>query len=164
MQTFCDRCNEPVDHPIAIPTDSDLTELAGELGYRSVCSGCFDDLLAEAAESRELHAEGDRRAEERIPIRLALTIEALDGSTAKQAVFADDVSPHGLRVRGVRDLHEGTVVRVTTDGAEGEVEALAIVELVWHDGTALHAGLHLVEASPRWDQLLAEIAARYEPR
>ena len=163
MQTYCDRCNESVDHPIGITSDPELMELAKELGYRSVCAGCYDDLVAEAAESKELHGEGDRRGEDRIPVRLALTLEAVDGSVEKQAVMAEDLSVSGIRVRGVRNLDRGTVVRVTTDSAEGEVQAVAIVELVWHDGETLHAGLHLIEASDSWSNLVSEQTERYEP-
>jgi hypothetical protein len=163
MQTFCDRCNETVDHPIGILADPELGELATELGYRSVCPGCYDDLVVEAADARQPHGEGDRRSEERIPVKFALTLEAVDESVPKQAVLAEDISPNGLGVRGVGPLDRGTVVRVITDGSAGAVEAVAIVELVWSDGETLHAGLHLVEASASWEQLVSEHAARYEP-
>lgn len=161
MQTYCDRCNETVDHPIGITADPELKELALELGYRSVCSGCYDDLLAEAAESRELHGDGDRREEARIPVAISLTLEPIDGSGERQAVVAEDISHTGVRVRGVRHLDRGSVVRLTTDGTS-DVDAVAIVEIVWRDGETMHAGLHLVEESESWTRVVAEHAERLE--
>lgn len=155
MHTFCDRCNEAVDQPIGITKDPELAELAGDLGYRNVCPGCYDDLIAEAEETRELHGD-NRRAESRIPASFTLTLE--DSAGVEQEVTAEDVSPNGVRVRAVRPLETGTVVRISTDGAHN-VDAVAIVEVIWHDGETLHAGLRLVETSDSWTRLVGEHGA-----
>lgn len=154
MQTYCDRCNEHLDHPINVTKDAELSGLAKDLGYRNVCSGCYDDLLAEAAETRELHGdEVSRRSEERFPVSLALLFEPADGSGAPQRVITEDISASGVRVRAVERLESGSVVRIAGYGAS-DVEAVAIVEVVWHDEDGLHAGLRLVEPSESWARLV----------
>jgi len=155
MHTFCDRCNEAADHPIGITDDPELAEIARDLGYRSVCSGCYDDLLAEVAETRELHGDDDRRSEERVPASLPLMLEPADGSGARQEVVTEDVSPSGVRVRGVRSIATGSVVRLSTDGG-ADADAIAIVEVVWHEVDGLHAGLRLVETSESWRRLIQQ--------
>jgi hypothetical protein len=157
MHLFCDRCNEAVDHPIGITQDPELSEIAKDLGYRSVCSGCYDDLVAEVAEMRELHGDGDRRHEPRIAASLRLCLEPADGSGPAQEVVTDDVSTSGVRVRGVRAIEPGSVVRISADGS-GDADAIAIVELVWQDDDGMHAGLRLVDASESWSRLVAERA------
>jgi hypothetical protein len=154
MQTYCDRCNEHLDHPINITEDAELAVLAKDLGYRNVCSGCYDDLLSEAAETRELHGdEQTRRSEERISVGLPLHFEPADGSGSRQRVITEDISASGLRVRAVERLERGSVVRIAGDGAS-DVDAVAIVEVVWHDDDGLHAGLRLVEPSESWARLV----------
>jgi hypothetical protein len=157
MHLFCDRCNEVVDQPIGITKDPELAEIAKDLGYRSVCSGCYDDLVAEVAESRELHGEGDRRAEARFVTSLALFLEPADGSGPSQQVVTDDISTNGVRVRGVSTMETGSVVRISTDGS-GDADAIAIVELVWRDAAGTHAGLRLVETSESWASLVRKHA------
>jgi hypothetical protein len=152
MQLYCDRCNEAADHPIPIASGDELAEIAGDLGYRAVCPGCYDDLLVEANETREHRAE-DRRAERRVATALAIRLTPAGGGEAHETV-ADDVSESGARVRAVAAVAPGDVVRLET--GDGAAEAVAIVEVVWHDGDALRAGLRLVEASESWRRLVAE--------
>jgi hypothetical protein len=159
MHTFCDRCNEVVDQPIGITRDPELAEIARDLGYRSVCSGCYDDLLAEVAEAIELHGSGDGRAEERVLANKALLLELADGSGPRQEVLTEDFSASGVRVRGVHAIDPGAVVRLSTSGAS-DADAVAIVEAVWHEADGLHAGLRLVETSDSWAQFVRECADR----
>jgi hypothetical protein len=160
MQTYCDRCNEGADHPIAITTDAEIAELARDLGYRSVCSGCYEDLVAEAAEARELHGDDRKqRTEERIAANLALRIELADGSGERQDVVTDEVSVNGVCIRPTELLECGSVVCISANGAP-DVDAVAIVEVVWRDDAGLHAGLHLVETSERWAQLVERHVGR----
>jgi hypothetical protein len=156
MHTFCDRCNEAVDQPIGITKDPEIGEFARDLGYRSVCTGCYDDLLAEVAEARELHGD-ERRTEERVVASMALLLELADGSGPRQEVLTEDVSLGGVRVRGVRTVGIGSVVRLSTDGGE-EADAVAIVEKVWNDADGLHAGLRLVETSDGWARFVSTSA------
>jgi hypothetical protein len=154
MQTYCDRCNEEfVDHPIQVAKDAEVGELARDLGYRTVCSGCYDDLLAEAAEVRE-HQADDRRSETRVRVAVPLHIFPTDGDPLD--AVTEDISLSGLQVRAVRELEVGSVVRIAT--GDNEVDAVAIVEVVWHDDDALRAGLRLVEASDTWARLVTDYA------
>jgi len=150
MHTYCDRCNEPADHPIDVWDDPELAALARDLGYRSVCGGCYDDLVVEAREAREQQAD-DRRVEHRAPAHLAVRLEPADGG-APQETVTEDISESGVQVRIVSGLEAGTVVRIST--AEGGADAVAIVEVVWRNGDALRAGLRLVEASESWAALV----------
>lgn len=159
MHTFCDRCNETVDQPINVTRDPELAELARDLGYRNVCSGCYDDLLSEAAESRELHGDDEnRRSETRVAVSFPLRIEPADGSGEPQEVITEDISPSGVRVRAARRLDSGSVVRIVTDG-DRDHDVVAIVEVVWNDGETLHAGLRLVESSDAWTELVRQRTA-----
>jgi hypothetical protein len=156
MHTFCDRCNEVVDQPIGITKDPELQDIARDLGYRNVCSGCYDDLLAEVAEARELHGDGDRRMEQRVRASIMLLLEPSDGSGPRQEVITEDISMRGVRVRGVSSIETGSVVRLST---EGDADAIAIVEVVWHEVDGLHAGLRLVETSESWTQFVQDTTA-----
>ena len=53
----------------------------------------------------------------------------------------------------IERLERGSVVRIAGYGAS-DVEAVAIVEVVWHDEEGLHAGLRLVEPSESWARLV----------
>jgi hypothetical protein len=152
MQLYCDRCNEAVDHPINITNDAELVEIARDLGYRSVCAGCYDDLLIEAGEARE-HQADERRSEHRIPIQIALWVTPAGGGEGFETV-SEDISENGVKVRANASFETGAVVRI--EAAGGTAEAVAIVEVVWHDGDALRAGLRLVEASEGWRSFVQE--------
>lgn len=158
MQTFCDRCNELADHLIPIADDPELSDIARDLGYRSVCSGCYDDLVIEANESRE-HLADDRRAEHRVAVELAIQIVPTDGGDPQEAV-TEDISENGARVRAVRGLEPGSVVRVMS--SDGSAEAVAIVEVIWNDFDGMRVGLRLVEASESWAVLVRESASAAE--
>ena len=155
MHTYCDRCNEPADHPIDVRDDLELADLVRDLGYRSVCAGCYDDLVVEAREAREQQAD-DRRVEHRVPAHLAVRLEPADGG-APQETVTEDISENGAQVRVVSGIEPGTVVRIST--AERGADAVAIVEVVWRDGDALRAGLRLVGASESWAELVRSHAA-----
>src|ERR1044071_10379001 len=100
MSGFCDRCNERTSHIVNI---AHLPELAAveHLGYRQVCSACYDDLLTEAKEANEAEErDEDRRSEERVRVSLRARVE---GNTSNLEPFADemtveDISPSGLRL------------------------------------------------------------------
>jgi hypothetical protein len=158
MHTYCDRCNEPADHPIGVTDDPELAGLARDLGYRNVCGGCYDDLVVEAREAREQQAD-DRRAEHRVSAHLAVRLEPTDGGPPQETV-TEDISESGAQVRVVGGIEAGTVVRVSA--AERGADAVAIVEVVWRDGDALRAGLRLVEASESWAELVRSLAGLAE--
>jgi len=154
MQLFCDRCNESVDHPIDIRSDVELAEIARDLGYRSVCSGCYDDLVVEAGETRE-HQADDRRSEHRVAAHVTLRVTPNGGESHE--TISEDVSDNGARVRSPTGLafDVGTVLRI--ECLDGGPEAVAIVETVWADGEGKHAGLRLVESSESWQELVREL-------
>lgn len=152
MQTYCDRCNETEDHPINIVDDAEVAELAGELGYRNVCSGCYDDLVVEARETREQRAE-DRRTKQRVAASVPIRIGPTEGDTFEETV-TEDISEGGAQIRAFASLEPGAVVRIAT--GDGSVDAVALVEIVWHDGEAMRAGLKLVEPSESWNQLVRQ--------
>ena len=106
MQSYCDRCNESADHPISIVEDVEVGALAADLGYRSVCEGCYDDLLVEAKEAKE-HEADDRRAEHRVAAELHLRVVPADVSGVR-ALF--------------RALKEGEAVGFLPDQVPGEGE------------------------------------------
>jgi hypothetical protein len=152
MHTYCDRCNEPADHPIDVKDDPELADLVRDLGYRSVCGGCYDDLVVEAREAREQQAD-DRRAEHRAAAHVPIRLEPSDGSDPQETV-TEDISESGAQIRVASGLEPGTVVRLST--SKRDAVAVAIVEVVWRDGDALRAGLRLVEASESWSEMVRE--------
>ena len=152
MQLFCDRCNEAADHPIPITSDPELAEIARDLGYRNVCPGCYDDLLIEAGEARE-HQADDRRSEHRVAAQVTIRVSPAGGGESHTTV-TEDISDNGAQIRANAALHAGEVVRL--EAAGGNIEAFAIVEVIWHDGDALRAGLRLVEMSESWQQLVRD--------
>jgi hypothetical protein len=156
MQLFCDRCNEAADHPISITSDPELADIARDLGYRNVCPGCYDDLLVEAGEARE-HQADDRRSEHRVVAQIALRVSPAGGGES-QTTVTEDISDNGAQVRASEAFHAGEVVRL--EAADGVVEAVAIVEVIWQDGDTLRAGLRLVEASESWQQLVRDCESR----
>lgn len=154
MQIYCDRCNETTDHPVVVSNDPELSDLLRDLGYRSVCPGCYDDLLVEAQEAREQEAD-DRRSVHRVPAQIPVRIAAGDG-TPPIDTMTEDISENGAQIRANSELETGSVVRLSA--LDGSAESVAIVEVVWHDGDALRAGLRLVEPSDAWTRLVE----RYE--
>src|SRR5262245_49407502 len=103
MSGTCDRCNERSSHLVNIAQLPELAAVA-HLGYRSVCTECYDDLLAEAGEVEE--REEDRRAEARVKVSLKARVE---GNTAHMDPFSDEmiieeISPSGLRLHTAREL------------------------------------------------------------
>ena len=153
MSGFCDRCNERTSHIVNI---AHLPELAAveHLGYRQVCSACYDDLVAEAKEANEAEErDEDRRSEERVRVSLRARVE---GNTSNLEPFADemtveDISPSGLRLHTTREIEPGTLLKVTVPSHD--FEATAIVESVWRDGGQRSVGLKLVEPSEGWEKL-----------
>lgn len=150
MHTYCDRCNEVADHTVDASSDPELTDLLKDLGYRTVCPGCYEDLLVEAKEAREQLAD-DRRAHHRVPAQIPVRIETTDGGSTTETV-TEDISENGAQIRANAELEPGTVVRIAA--LDGSADAVAIVEVVWHDGDALRAGLKLVESSDTWNRLV----------
>src|SRR3954465_7113638 len=112
MSGLCDRCNERTSHIVNIAHFPELAAVA-HLGYRMVCAPCYDDLLAEANETRE--RDEDRRAEPRAKVNIKARGE---GNTPHLEAFAEqmtieEISPSGLRLHTVRELESGTVLKVS---------------------------------------------------
>jgi len=150
MSGFCDRCNERTSQIVNITQLPELASVA-HLGYRQVCTPCYDDLLAEANEAKE--QDEDRRAEARVKVSLKARVE---GNTSHLAEFADEmnieeISPSGLRLHTARELEPGTLLKVSVPSHD--VETTAIVESVWRDGGERVVGLKLIEPSEGWDKL-----------
>lgn len=153
MQLYCDRCNEKADHPIDVVSNVELADLARDLGYRNVCPGCYDDLLIEAAEAREQQAD-DRRTGRRVEAHVPLHLYTTGGANAQETV-TENISENGAQIRASLGLEPGSVVRV--ESADGAIDAVAIVEVVWLDGETLRAGLRLAEASESWQRLVERL-------
>jgi hypothetical protein len=148
MSGLCDRCNEKSSQLVNIAHSPELAAVA-HLGYRMVCSACYDDLLAEANEVDD--RDEDRRAEPRVKVSLKARVE---GNTAHMDAFADEItieeiSPSGLRLHTARELDPGSVLKITVAG----VDATAIVQSVWRDAGQRAVGLKLIEPSEAWDRL-----------
>jgi hypothetical protein len=157
MSGVCERCNERTSYILNIARAAELAPVA-ELGYRLVCSACYDDLLAEANEVKE--RDEDRRGEERFPVSIKALIE---GNTTALEPFSEEmvikeISPSGLRLQTIRDIEPGAVlkIRVSTHG----IEATAIAESVWHDGGERSVGLKLTEPSDNWQALCSEFTPK----
>jgi len=156
MSGFCDRCNERTSQIVNITQLPELASVA-HLGYRQVCTPCYDDLLAEANEAKE--QDEDRRAEARVKVSLKARVE---GNTSHLAAFADEmnieeISPSGLRLHTAHELEPGTLLKVSVPSHD--VETTAIVESVWRDGGERVVGLKLIEPSEGWDKLWQHHAA-----
>jgi hypothetical protein len=155
MSGLCDRCNEKTSHLVNISRLPELAVIA-HLGYRQVCSACYDDLLAEANEAED--ADEDRRAELRAKVAIKARVE---GNTSHLAAFAEEmtieeISPSGLRLHTAREVEPGTVLKVSVPSYDFDVTA--IVEAVWRDGGERSIGLKLVEPSDGWLRLWDEHA------
>lgn len=150
MSGFCDRCNERTSHIVNITR---LPELAAveHLGYRQVCAPCYDDLLAEAQDSRDL--DEDRRSEPRAKVSIKARVE---GNTPQMEGFREEmviqeISPSGLRLHTARELDPGTVLKILVPSHD--FETTAIVEVVWRDEGERSIGLRIIEPAEGWASL-----------
>lgn len=150
MSGLCDRCNERSSHIISIAHLPELAAVA-HLGYRLVCGPCYDDLLAEAGDAEE--QRDDRRAQPRYRVSIKALVE---GNGAHYEAFSEEmiveeISRSGLRLRTARELEPGTVLKVLIPSHE--IEATALVDVVWSESGQRSAGLKLIEPSESWDAL-----------
>ena len=153
MSGLCDRCNERTSHIVSISRLPELAAVA-HLGYRQVCAPCYDDLLAEATEAEE-HDE-DRRSEPRAKVSIKARVE---GNTSHLEAFSDEmiieeISLSGLRLRTVREIDPGAILKVSVPSYD--FEATAIVQTVWREPGERSIGLKLIEPSEGWEMLWAE--------
>jgi hypothetical protein len=126
-------------------------EPVAHLGYRQVCSACYDDLLAEANEVEE--PDEDRRQDDRVKVSIKAQVE---GNTSALEAFSEEmlieeISLAGLRLHTARDIESGAVLKVKVMAQDLEVTAIA--ESIWRDGGQRSVGLKLVEANENWEQL-----------
>jgi hypothetical protein len=150
MSGLCDRCNEKSSQIINI---SNLPELvaAARMGYRNICSDCYDDLLAEHSQQDNL--EEDRRAEPRVQVSIKARVE---GNTSHMDPFSDEmmieeISESGLRLRSGREVDPGAILKLSVPDYNFETNAL--VQVVWRDAGQRLLGLKLIEQSEGWEKL-----------
>lgn len=153
MSGLCDRCNERTSYIVNIAHLPELVAVE-HLGYRMVCSPCYDDLLAEANEAKE--ADEDRRAEPCARVNVKARVE---GNTSHLEPFVEEmiieeISLSGLRLHTARELEPGTVLKVTVPSYDFDVAA--IVEAVWREAGQHSVGLKLAESNEGWERLWAE--------
>jgi hypothetical protein len=150
MSSVCERCNERTSYIMSIARLPELEPVA-HLGYRQVCSACYDDLLAEANEVEE--PDEDRRQDDRVKVSIKAQVE---GNTSALEAFSEEmlieeISLAGLRLHTARDIESGAVLKVKVMAQDLEVTAIA--ESIWRDGGQRSVGLKLVEANENWEQL-----------
>jgi hypothetical protein len=150
MSSVCERCNERTSYIMNIARLPELAPVA-HLGYRQVCSPCYDDLLAEASEVEE--QDEDRRQEDRVRVSIKAQVE---GNTSTLEAFSEEmlieeISLSGLRLHTAKHIESGAVLKIKVSAPDLEVTVIA--ESVWHDGGQRSVGLKLVEASENWEQL-----------
>lgn len=150
MAGLCDRCNEKSSHLMNIGTMSEMAA-AARLGYRNICTPCYDDLIAEARESDD--REEDRRAEPRALVSIKANIS---GNTAHMDAFSEEIiieeiSPSGLRLRTARDVDVGAVLSVSVPSYDIQTSVI----VVWHDEGERCIGLRVVEPNDGWSRLWA---------
>ena|SRR6185295_5644636 len=150
MSGLCDRCNERSSHIVNIAHLPELIAVE-HLGYRQVCSPCYDDLLTEADDAEE--QVDDRRVEPRFKVSLKARVE---GNTAHFETFSDElmveeISPAGLRLHTARELEPGTVLKLVVPSHE--FEATVLVDVVWSEAGQRSVGLKLTEPSETWQML-----------
>jgi hypothetical protein len=150
MSSVCERCNERTSYIMNIARLPELEPVA-HLGYRQVCSACYDDLLAEANEVEEL--DEDRRQEDRVRVSIKAQVE---GNTSTLEAFSEEmlieeISLAGMRLHTARDIESGAILKVKVMAQDLEVTAIA--ESIWRDGGQRSVGLKLVEANENWEQL-----------
>jgi hypothetical protein len=153
MSGLCDRCSEKSSYLVNISRLPELAAVA-HLGYRQVCSPCYDDLLAEANEADD--GGEDRRAEPRARVSIKARVE---GHTPHLDAFSDEmvieeISPSGLRLHTPREIEPGSVLKVLVPSHD--FEATAIVQAVWREAGERSVGLKLVEPSDGWQRLWDE--------
>jgi hypothetical protein len=153
MSGVCERCNERASYILNITGAKELAPVA-HLGYRLVCSPCYDDLVAEANEVEE--QDEDRRVEERIAVSIKAMVE---GNTSTLETFSEEmvikeISLTGLRLQTARDIEPGSVVKIKVSSRG--IDATAIAEAVWRDDGQRSVGLKLVEPSDAWEDLYDE--------
>ncbi|HEY6328106.1 MAG TPA: hypothetical protein VI756_02130 [Blastocatellia bacterium] len=149
MAGICDRCSERTSQLINIAILPELGSVM-HMGYRQVCTDCYDDLVAEAKE-----AGGDlpSGAEWAIDVSIDARVE---GNTSHLESFAEEVmieeiTPNGFRFATSRDLDTGAVLKITVPSYG--LEFTAIAESVWQDGDQNVIDLKLAEQSEGWDRL-----------
>ena len=150
MSSVCERCNERTSYIMNIARLPELAPVA-HLGYRQVCSPCYDDLLAEASEVEE--PDEDRRQEDRVRVSIKAQVE---GNTSTLEAFAEEmlieeISLSGLRLHTAKDIESGAILKIKV--LTPDLEITAIAESVWRDGSQRSVGLKLVETSENWEQL-----------
>jgi hypothetical protein len=150
MSAFCDRCNEHTNQILKIANLPEVAAVA-HLGYRQVCAPCYDDLVAESIEVKG--QDEDRRAEARVKVAFKARV---DGNTSHLDSFSDEmdvveISPSGLRLRTVREIEPGALLKVSVPSYD--VEAAALVEWVAPDEGQRSVGLKLVEPGEGWEKL-----------
>jgi PilZ domain-containing protein len=150
MSGLCDRCNERSSHIVNIAHLPELISVA-HLGYRQVCSPCYDDLLTEADDAEE--RVDDRRVEPRYKVSIKARVE---GNTAHFEPFSDEmtveeISPTGLRLHTARELEPGSVLKLVVPSHE--FEATVLVDVVWSEAGQRSVGLKLTEPSETWKAL-----------
>jgi len=155
MSGICERCNERTSYIINITRAPELAAVA-DLGYRLVCSDCYDDLLAEANEVGE--QDEDRRQEDRVPVSIKAIVE---GNTSQMEAFSEEmvikeISLSGLRLLTTRNIDPGSILKIKILSLQ--METTAIAETVWHDGAQRSIGLKLVEPSESWEDLFYDNA------
>ena len=156
MSGLCDRCNERSSHIVNIARLPELSSVA-HLGYRQVCSPCYDDLLTEADDVQE--QEDDRRTEPRYRVSMKARVE---GSTAHFEAFSDEmtveeISHAGLRLHTSRELEPGTVLKLVVPSHQ--FEATVLVDVVWSEAGQRSVGLKLTEPNETWKMLCEQHAA-----
>jgi hypothetical protein len=108
MAGICDRCNEKTSQLINIAILPELRPVM-HMGYRQVCSDCYDDLLEETKEADREAASG---ADSAIDVSFDARVE---GNTSHLEPFSDEVlveeiTPSGLRFATSRELDTGAVL------------------------------------------------------
>jgi hypothetical protein len=149
MAGICDRCSERTSQLINIAILPELAPIM-HMGYRQVCTDCYDDLLAEAKEGGGDVSSG---ADYVIDVSIDARVE---GNTSHLESFADgvmieEITHNGLRFATSRDLDTGAVLKIIVPSYG--LEFTAITESVWRDGDQNVIDLKLVEQSDGWDRL-----------
>jgi hypothetical protein len=149
MAGICDRCNEKTSQLINIAILPELRPVM-HMGYRQVCSDCYDDLLEETKEA-------DREAASGADSAIDVSIDArVEGNTSHLEPFSDEVlveeiTPSGLRFATSRELDTGAVLKIMVPSYG--LEFTAITEAVWQDDDQNVVDLKLVEQSEGWEKL-----------
>jgi len=155
MAGICDRCNEKTSQLINIAILPELKPVM-HMGYRQVCSDCYDDLLAESKEAAGDAGAGGEPAVE-VSIDAVVSGNTSHLETFSEEVVIEEISPTGLRFATSRELDTGAVLKITVSSYG--LEFTAITELVWQDEDQNVVDLKLVEQSEGWDKLWQDYSA-----